>query len=64
MEKDLTSKALKLIFSRLRMKLENFFCFTSNFKLEQKVTLNQKVFSREGNSITTKPWSDFSISLL
>ena len=26
------------------MKLENFFCFTSNFKLEQKVALNQKVF--------------------
>ena len=44
MEKDLTSKALKLIFSRLRMKLENFFCFTSNFKLEQKVTVERKVF--------------------
>ena len=28
----------------LRIELEKFFCFTSNFKLEQKVTVERKVF--------------------
>ena len=35
---------LKIILSMLRIELEKFFCFTSNFKLEQKVTVEQKVF--------------------
>ena len=35
---------LKIILSMLRIELEKFFCFTSNFKLEQKVTVEKKVF--------------------
>ena len=38
------SQILKIILSMLRIELEKFFCFTSNFKLEQKVTVEQKVF--------------------
>ena len=38
------SQILKIILSMLRIELEKFFCFTSNFKLEQKVTVERKVF--------------------
>ena len=38
------SQIFKIILSMLRIELEKFFCFTSNFKLEQKVTVEPKVF--------------------